>query len=70
MTQPNDQPSAAAFPSRTGDVESTGHAVVDEVLRSLDGVGARALEEQVPMFEAAHARLRAVLADAGDAPTA
>lgn len=73
MTQPIVQPvvvsAATPVPSGTGDAEATGHPAVDEVLRSLDGVDARVLDEQVQVFEAAHARLHAVLADAGDDPT-
>lgn len=48
--------------------ESTGHAGVDDVLRSLDGIDGRPVDEHVVLFEAAHETLRAALADAGDGP--
>lgn len=47
---------------------STGHPVVDEVLRSMQGLQDRPVEEHVSVFEAAHEKLRAALADAGNAP--
>jgi hypothetical protein len=45
---------------------STGHPAVDEVLRSLDDLDSRPVDEHVPAFEQAHDRLRRALADAGD----
>jgi len=51
---------------------TTGHASVDEVLRSLEGLEDRPVTEHVAVFEAAHEALRAALADADgrtDAPT-
>ncbi len=45
--------------------EPTGDPAVDEVLASLEGLDARPLAEHVAVFEAAHDRLRAALADAG-----
>jgi hypothetical protein len=48
-----------------GPPEPTGDPAVDEVLASLEGLDARPLAEHVAVFEAAHDRLRAALADAG-----
>lgn len=45
--------------------EPTGDPAVDEVLASLEGLDARPLAEHVEVFESAHDRLRAALADAG-----
>lgn len=47
----------------------TGNPAVDEVLRSLDGLQQRPVEEHVAVFEAAHEALRAALTDAGDRPS-
>jgi len=52
-----------------GAVESTGHPVVDEVLASLEGLDHRPVDEHVPVFEAAHDRLRGVLSEGGDRPS-
>lgn len=49
-------------------VELTGNAAVDEVLRSMQGLQQRPVEEHVAVFEAAHEKLRAALANAGDGP--
>lgn len=46
--------------------EATGHPVVDEVLRTMQGLQDRPVEEHVSVFEAAHEKLRAALADAGN----
>ena len=46
--------------------ETTGHPVVDDVVASLAGLGERPVSEHVEVFESAHDRLRAALADAGD----
>ena len=59
-----DVPHAAAphhdlHPARTGNQE------VDAVLDTLHGLGDAPLSEHVAVFEAAHDRLRAALADAG-----
>lgn len=43
----------------------TGHDAVDGVLRSLEGLEGRPVDEHVRVFEAAHETLRAALADAG-----
>jgi len=48
--------------------ELTGHDAVDGVLRSLEGLGDKPVEEHVAIFESAHEQLRAALADAGDRP--
>ena len=48
-------------------VEPTGNAAVDEVLASLEQLDGAPVSEHVPVFEAAHERLRAALSDAGDA---
>ena len=45
---------------------TTGHPAVDEVLRSLDGLDARPVDEHVGAFERAHEVLRRALSDAGD----
>ncbi|MGH3369422.1 MAG: hypothetical protein ACRDPR_05425 [Nocardioidaceae bacterium] len=46
------------------DAGLTGHAQVDEVLRSLDGLDGRPVTEHVAVFEAAHEALRSALSDA------
>jgi hypothetical protein len=48
--------------------ELTGHEAVDGVLRSLDALADRPVQEHVAVFESAHETLRAALADAGDRP--
>ena len=47
-------------------VVRTGHPVVDDVVASLAGLEDRPVSEHVEVFESAHDRLRAALADAGD----
>jgi hypothetical protein len=57
--------------SHPGDLPSsvtTGHALVDSVLASLDGLEQRPLAEHVAVFEVAHDGLRAALAEADGAP--
>lgn len=49
-------------------VELTGHEAVDGVLRSLDSLDGRPVDEHVAVFESAHETLRAALASAGDRP--
>jgi hypothetical protein len=44
----------------------TGHPAVDEVLRSLEGLDGRPVDEHVAAFEQAHDQLRRALSDAGD----
>lgn len=48
--------------------ESTGHPAVDEVLRSLEGLDGRPVDEHVAAFEHAHEVLRGALSHAGDDP--
>ena len=61
-----DGPDRGGDPSLDGSVpERTGHPAVDEVLASLAGLEERPVAEHVAVFEAAHDRLRAALADAG-----
>lgn len=47
-------------------VEATGHPAVDEVLRSLDELDGRPVDEHVAIFEQAHDRLRQALSGATD----
>jgi hypothetical protein len=47
------------------ETQSTGNEDVDGVLRSLDDLESRPVEEHVAVFESAHERLRAVLSGAG-----
>jgi hypothetical protein len=51
-----------------GPAESTvtGHPAVDEVLRSLDALEGRPVDEHVAAFEDAHEQLRRALSSAGD----
>lgn len=57
-----------AYAESTSDVEvaATGHPAVDEVLRSLESLGDRPVDEHVAVFEAAHDQLRRTLSGAGD----
>lgn len=52
-----------------GEPSGTGHAEVDAVLRSLDGLETRPLDEHVLAFETAHESLRAALSAAADGPS-
>jgi hypothetical protein len=45
---------------------ATGHPAVDEVLRSLDALEGRPVDEHVAAFEDAHEQLRRALSSAGD----
>lgn len=45
---------------------ATGHPAVDEVLRSLEGLDGRPVDEHVAAFEQAHEQLRRALSSAGD----
>ena len=45
---------------------ATGHPAVDEVLRSLDDLAGRPVDEHVAAFEDAHEKLRRALSSAGD----
>jgi hypothetical protein len=51
------------------DPSLTGNHTVDEVLRSMQGLQDRPVEEHVAVFEAAHEKLRAALAEAADRPS-
>lgn len=46
----------------------TGHPAVDEVLRSLQQLEDRPVDEHVEVFERAHEQLRQALNDAGNQP--
>jgi hypothetical protein len=59
-------PDPGGDPSVDGSPRPTGHPAVDEVLASLAGLEERPVAEHVAVFEAAHDRLRAALAEAGD----
>ena len=61
-------PAAEPAPA-AADVASTGHPAVDEVLASLARLDDRPAADHVEVFESAHERLRAALADAGDTGT-
>lgn len=50
----------------SGEAASTGHAAVDEVLRSLQTLDAKPVDEHVAVFEDAHEQLRRTLSGAGD----
>jgi hypothetical protein len=50
--------------------EQTGHPAVDEVLRSLERLDERPVDEHVQAFEEAHDALRRTLSDAGSEPDA
>jgi hypothetical protein len=60
-----DEPAADQGFAARADVV-TGHPAVDEVLRSLDGLDGRPVDEHVAAFEQAHEVLRRALSDAGD----
>lgn len=53
-------------PEGVGAAETTGHPAVDEVLRSLDDLESRPVDEHVAVFEEAHESLRRALSSAGD----
>lgn len=58
---------AGAYGERpTPAVQPTGHPAVDEVLRSLDELDGRPVDEHVAIFEQAHDRLRQALSGATD----
>jgi hypothetical protein len=69
----SDQPDEDAPVEETETVEpvdadavSTGHPAVDEVLRSLDELDGRPVDEHVAAFEQAHEALRRTLSGAAD----
>jgi hypothetical protein len=47
------------------DTATTGHAQVDEVLRTLESLADLPVDQHVPVFEAAHVGLRDALSGAG-----
>jgi hypothetical protein len=61
---PDESPAGDDSPAATP--TSTGHPAVDEVLRSLDDLDGRAVDQHVAAFEEAHDRLRRALSSAGD----
>jgi hypothetical protein len=61
-----DEPPAAGPGPGARPTVATGHPAVDEVLRSLDGLDGRPVDEHVAAFEQAHEVLRRALSDAGD----
>jgi hypothetical protein len=58
----DDEPTAGDGP----EAPVTGHPAVDEVLRSLEGLDGRPVDEHVAAFEDAHEQLRRALSTAGD----
>jgi hypothetical protein len=48
--------------------EPTGNETVDAVLGSLEGLEDTPVAERVAVFESAHEKLRAALAEAGERP--
>lgn len=67
MTEQHDeQASAEHEDGDTSAVPTTGHPAVDEVLRSLEGLESRPVDEHVAAFEEAHDRMRRALSSAGD----
>lgn len=65
-TGPEGGAEAEAVESTDATPVSTGHPAVDEVLRSLDGLDGRPVDEHVAAFEQAHETLRQTLSGAGD----
>jgi hypothetical protein len=61
-----DSPASAEAPS----LAPTGHPEVDAVLASLEALHETPVAEHAAVFEAAHDRLRAVLSEGAEAPTA
>jgi hypothetical protein len=64
--QPDDDSPAEVAEPETPARVSTGHPAVDEVLRSLDELDGRPVDEHVAAFEEAHDKLRRALSDAGE----
>lgn len=61
---------AAHEPAGHEPAGATGHPAVDEVLRSLEELDQRPVDEHVALFEKAHEDLRRALSDAsGDQPS-
>lgn len=63
---PEDLTDDTAVVRRAGASAPTGHPAVDEVLRSLEGLDGRPVDEHVAAFEQAHEVLRRALSNAGD----
>ena len=63
---PHDVPDDVLDDEPAPRTESTGHPAVDEVLRSLEGLDGRPVDEHVVAFEQAHDVLRRALSHAGD----
>jgi hypothetical protein len=63
-TPAEDEPDVGEMSATTA--AATGHPAVDEVLRSLEGLDGRPVDEHVAAFEQAHDQLRRALSDAGD----
>ena len=57
--------SPATPPATSPAGAATGHPLVDEVLASLDDLEHQPVADHVPVFEAAHLRLREALSDPG-----
>lgn len=64
--QPDEDVTAETGESGSATPEPTGHPAVDEVLRSLDELDGRPVDDHVAAFEEAHDKLRRALSDAGD----
>ena len=62
----SDSPASAEAPP----LAPTGHPEVDAVLASLEALHETPVAEHAAVFEAAHDRLRAVLSEGAEAPTA
>lgn len=62
-TSPATSPATPSATSPAG--AATGHPLVDEVLASLDDLEHQPVADHVPVFEAAHLRLREALSDPG-----
>lgn len=62
-----EEPQEASEPSSessVGAIAPTGHPAVDEVLRSLQDLADKPVDEHVAVFESAHEQLRRALNDA------
>jgi hypothetical protein len=68
--QPADEAEQPAVEPPVAEEPAAGHPAVDEVLRSMERLDARPVDEHVAIFEQAHESLRRTLAegDAGDRP--
>jgi hypothetical protein len=68
--EPADEAEQPAVEPPVAEEPAAGHPAVDEVLRSMERLDARPVDEHVAIFEQAHESLRRTLAegDAGDRP--